>query len=351
MIVIVTLDITLGGGIERVVTNKSNSLVSKGNHVKVISFFKSNNSIKYDLDPRISVIYLSNFKFTKNYKIYLMLLFFKLLNNIHSSDIIVSMYPIISIPLAITKYRNKVIASEHSEFFSQGKIIRFFRKHTYNRLLCVVTLTKQGKEEFSKINIFAHRIPNFSFFNRVKKKDFKKLIKILFIGRFEDVKNPLLFVDIANWFEKKSLLKIKFEMYGEGSLKESIEKLIKKRKNIKLYPFSNNIENILEKSHGLILTSKTEAFPMVAIESITKDVIVYGLSSQVGTKEIIGTQNQRIVNPHEINNLCLQIEKDFKTKKNYLTALSENSINIKQYDKVTVINQWENIINSLVKSN
>ena len=261
------------------------------------------------------------------------------------------MYPIISIPLAITKYRNKVIASEHSEFFSQGKIIRFFRKHTYNRLLCVVTLTKQGKEEFSKINIFAHRIPNFSFFNRVKKKDFKKLIKILFIGRFEDVKNPLLFVDIANWFEKKSLLKIKFEMYGEGSLKESIEKLIKKRKNIKLYPFSNNIENILEKSHGLILTSKTEAFPMVAIESITKDVIVYGLSSQVGTKEIIGTQNQRIVNPHEINNLCLQIEKDFKTKKNYLTALSENSINIKQYDKVTVINQWENIINSLVKSN
>ena len=63
------------------------------------------------------------------------------------------MYPVISIPLAITKYRNRIIASEHSEFFSQGKIIRFFRKHTYNRLHSVVTLTKQGKEEFSNIKL------------------------------------------------------------------------------------------------------------------------------------------------------------------------------------------------------
>ena len=310
MIVIVTLDITLGGGIERVVTNKSNSLVSIGNHVKVISFFKSNNTIKYNLDKRVNIKYLSNLKFSKNYKFFLVLLFYKLIREIHLTDKIVSMYPVISIPLAITKYRNRIIASEHSEFFSQGKIIRFFRKHTYNRLHSVVTLTKQGKEEFSKINIFAYRIPNFSFFNRVKKKDFKKLIKILFIGRFEDVKNPLLFVDIANWFEKKSSSKIKFEMYGDGPLRGQIKKLIKKRKNIKLFSFTNDIENILEKSHGLILTSKTEAFPMVAIESITKDVIVYGLSSQIGTKEIIGTKNPRIVNFNDINNLCLQIEKD-----------------------------------------
>lgn len=347
MIVIVTLDITLGGGIERVVTNKSNSLVSRGNHVKVISFFKSNNTIKYNLDKRVNVKYLSNLKFSKNYKFFLVLLFHKLIREIHLTDTIVSMYPVISIPLAITKYRNRIIASEHSEFFSQGKIIRFFRKHTYNRLHSVVTLTNQGKEEFSKIGIFANRIPNFSFFNRVRKRDFKKWIKILFIGRFEDVKNPLLFTDIANWFEKNSLSKIKFEMYGDGPLKGQIEKLIKKRKNIKLFSFSNDIENILEKSHGLILTSKTEAFPMVAIESITKDVIVYGLSSQVGTKEIIGTQNPRIVNFNDINNLCLQIEKDFKTKNNYLKALNENSINVELYKQSTVIKQWENLFKNL----
>ena len=210
MIVIVTLDITLGGGIERVVTNKSNSLVSIGNHVKVISFFKSNNTIKYNLDKRVNIKYLSNLKFSKNYKFFLVLLFYKLIREIHLTDKIVSMYPVISIPLSITKYRNRIIASEHSEFFSQGKIIRFFRKHTYNRLHSVVTLTKQGKEEFSNINIHAKRIPNFTPFKKFNKKIIEQCIKILFVGRLHEVKNPFLFIEIANWFEKNSSLKIKF---------------------------------------------------------------------------------------------------------------------------------------------
>ena len=53
-----TMDMTLDGGVERVVSNMANSFSKRGYRVDIISLFKANESIKYHLDEKIKVKFL-----------------------------------------------------------------------------------------------------------------------------------------------------------------------------------------------------------------------------------------------------------------------------------------------------
>jgi len=343
----VTIDVSLGGGIERVIANQSNYLISKGYKIRIISLFQTNKNLKYPLNPEVKITFLSVTKFNSNYKIHLAYLFPRLYANLKMNHIIISMYPVISIFLATTKFNSKLIASEHSEFFSQGKLLRYLRNLTYRQIKRVVTLTDSGKRNFNKKNIQAQRIPNCTNFKSAIKTTLSKPVEIVFIGRFEAVKNPKLFIQIARWFENESLLNIQFKMYGEGNLRESLIEETSDLTNIQIFPFSDNIEKILENSNGLILTSITEAFPMVAIEAISKQVVIYGLDTQIGTIEILGAKSPRISSPERIKDLCFQIEKDFKTMDNYKKAIEETLINSSNYEESNVMNSWEQLFKEL----
>lgn len=344
MISLITIDITLGGGIERVVINKANSFYLKGYKVSIFSFFKTNKTPRYHLNPDIEIKYLSNLKFKNIYHLRFSFLLLKLFLIIPKSSNLISFYPIISIPLALSKYRKSTIASEHSEYYSQSRIIQILRIKTYNRLKAVVTLTTAGRIEFNKNGVRAIQIPNFSNFKNSAVKKLSFPIYVVFIGRLEEVKNPLAFISIAEWFAINSALEIKFKMYGDGALKNGVERRIRKMSNIEYCGFSSDIETILERSHGLILTSKTEAFPMVAIESVIKNTLVYGFTSQIGTSEILGKGSPRIFNEKNIEGLCIQIINDFHSQESYLSAQEQNSINAKLYSEEVVFNSWIKLI-------
>jgi len=55
---IVTVDITLVGGIERVTSILANNL-SKRYKVRIISIYKSNDTVFYDIDNFVEIIYLT----------------------------------------------------------------------------------------------------------------------------------------------------------------------------------------------------------------------------------------------------------------------------------------------------
>ncbi|MFL4357994.1 glycosyltransferase [Streptococcus uberis] len=115
-----------------------------------------------------------------------------------------------------------------------------------------------------------------------KEKLFKKLeldsniyeFDGIFLGRLNDIKDPLRALDII----RRVTLEIpsyKFVVVGEGELFSKCELFIKKHNlssNISLYGFKENPLKILKNSKVLLMTSKYEGTPMVALEAISLSI-------------------------------------------------------------------------------
>lgn len=106
----------------------------------------------------------------------------------------------------------------------------------------------------------------------------EKRYDIAFIGRFEEVKDPLRFIRIISQVVKKHP-QVKVVMMGEGSLQGQLEALIREEKlthNIDIQAFLLNPFPILKNTKMLMMTSKSEGLPMVVIEALAlgKPVLV-----------------------------------------------------------------------------
>lgn len=348
------LDITLKGGIERVTANLCNELVMQ-NSIQIISFFKTNETSSYDLNENVKVRYLSNYKF--NYRTYKILLFFIFIRKYKfwkslKSNSNISLYPIISVILiGLFRFRgNELIASEHSEFYSQGELIRFLRGLTYRNISHVVTLTNSGVQNFNKINIPALAIPNsvteFQNTSQWKNEKPRNNINCLFVGRLENVKQPTHFISLAREF-KNDNLPIEFLMVGDGPLCVNLTKEIDAYglRNLHLLGNISSIWELYEKCHFLIITSSTEAFPMAVIEAMSFGCIVIGYLCQVGTMEIIEDGvSGFVVKEHDISAIK-KIIMDLKSDPKKLENISENAIlRAKRFHSTTILHEWKKIL-------
>ncbi|KQL33382.1 glycosyltransferase [Psychrobacillus sp. FJAT-21963] len=131
---------------------------------------------------------------------------------------------------------------------------------------------------FNKKSIILKNIVDTKLIEKQASKPTNKSYDIAFIGRFEDVKNPLGFIDVISQTVVE-LPNMKVVMMGEGSMEKECRELIREKglgKNIELIGFMNNPYPILKNSKVLVMTSKSEGLPMVAIEALSlgKPIIV-----------------------------------------------------------------------------
>lgn len=108
----------------------------------------------------------------------------------------------------------------------------------------------------------------------IKDKDFD----LAFLGRYEDIKNPLRFIDIC---EKviEIIPTLRVVMIGGGSLDKVCQKTILEKDlqtNIEIRGFQMNPYPTLLSSKIFVMTSKSEGLPMVLMEALalSKPVIV-----------------------------------------------------------------------------
>ncbi|MFE6169861.1 glycosyltransferase [Viridibacillus arvi] len=127
---------------------------------------------------------------------------------------------------------------------------------------------------------------------------------VAFVGRLEDVKDPLRFIKIIYQLVKE-MPTISIVMMGEGSLEGQCKNLIKElalEKNIDLIGFMNNPYPVLQNSKILVMTSKSEGLPMVAIEALSmgKPIIVPNLEEMKSIVNsncgVICKDNQEFIN-------------------------------------------------------
>lgn len=134
-----------------------------------------------------------------------------------------------------------------------------FSKNSNKWYLKPVTVIANGVD-FEKFHILKER-------TYIKNKD---IFVFLFLGRIEEQKNPLYLIDIVSNLIKYGKNNFEIHIAGDGNMRTELEQLISENeysKYIKILGFQNNVKNVMEQSHCLILPSLWEGLPVSLIEA------------------------------------------------------------------------------------
>ncbi len=102
-------------------------------------------------------------------------------------------------------------------------------------------------------------------------------LSVGWLGRLSPEKDPLKYVVISKISNPK---KFKFSMAGEGPLQEKVLAELKQLKNVEYLGFVESSQTYLQKLDVLVLTSKIEGIPLVAMEAL--QLGVYVIAPNVG---------------------------------------------------------------------
>lgn len=115
----------------------------------------------------------------------------------------------------------------------------------------------------------------------------KENIKIGFVGRLSQLKNPIRFVEMAS-IVKNNIAQTQFVMIGDGEMKSEVEECITKNKLdgvVTLKGFVSNPGLEMRKLDALVISSNSEGTPLVLLESMSYGVPV--VSTRVGAIPLV----------------------------------------------------------------
>lgn len=300
-ITLLVLDITLRGGIERVVSNLCQMFEMRGYSIRVISLHKSYDSPLYNFPDSIRIEYSTMipfrgmfYKFSSIYAILKVILF----SNLRRSDeIIISTHPLTTILISFfnKKLLSRVIASEHSTYMSHGKFVRALRRQAYKHVKGITTQTIDGVQHFKRDGLKAVKIANSVTETldgcqwKLPEFDSNKVFTCLSLARFETVKQLHHLIEVAHDI-RGSGRKIKINIVGSGPLGTFLKNLIIKSsldEIIELHPPTNTIGKFYSEADAYLITSASEAFPMTMLEALSYSIPVVSYDQLVGPKEVI----------------------------------------------------------------
>jgi glycosyltransferase involved in cell wall biosynthesis len=122
----------------------------------------------------------------------------------------------------------------------------------------------------------------------VKKIELKKITKVnrstkhlVWIGRFTDIKNPILAVEIMDSLSKLSGPAVSLTMVGDGEHLASVQSLAEaKQLSIEFSGWQTDVYPYLQNADALLLTSKNEGLPIVMLEAASMGIPTF--STNVG---------------------------------------------------------------------
>jgi len=180
----------------------------------------------------------------------------------------------------------------------------------------------------------------------LKNIDYKYIIGV---GRLTESKQ---FDVLISCYSVSNLVKenIKLIILGDGLEKDKLKLLISElelENYVELLPFNKNPYNLIYNAKYLVLSSKTEGFPMTLIESLALNVPVISFDCNSGPREIIEHEINGILVENKnkkhlteaLNKLCLNesFYKNIKENKMYLP---------KKFSEGYVVQEWINLLES-----
>lgn len=351
------------GGTEKATVNLANTLAEDSNYeVFILSIYKHSweSPIKYNLNPKIKVIYLMEKVVYLKYNIILYRLFEILLKSVVNRslklikpDIVI--YTSIKF-MSFQKTTYKKLLHIHTSFkaYKKGKFSYHKLKKNIKKIDGVILLSKTCLEEFEKEfkqqnGIFIPNITNVE----IKKRTNQKNNKIIFLGRLDNEIKQIdhLISVFSNIVTKQKLYNWQLHIYGSGNDESMLRKIVTDKnlnEYIKFKGVASDLDSIFTKYDIMCLTSAYEGLPMSLIEAGCSGLALISYDSSPGIKDIIKDgQNGYIV--------TLNDQKEFESKLYKLMIddeerrnMGEASLQIMKnnFHKTIIKKKWDYLLNS-----
>jgi len=195
--------------------------------------------------------------------------------------------------------------------------------------------------------------PNEFEIANIGKSDEKKIYDLIYIGNFVDVKDLPLWVDTIE-LVKKEIPNIKCVMVGDGERFNDIKGRIYSKgleKNIELAGRKDNVNEYIEKSKLLLMTSKSEGLPMVVVECMALGTPV--VVPDVGDINdlVINRKNGIIVNTRNPEDFAKEILNLLNNKRMYEELSRECILSIQEMEKSSshseIVKLWNNMLSKI----
>ena len=258
--------------------------------------------------------------------------------------------PKATIAAVLTNKKQNIISHIHSNHRYMRKItLKSLIYHFYieKHITGIIWVSNSAKDEYIFAKNIPKTLPSYVIQNVVNGNQLKSIAKtdknnynfdIIFLGRLEDVKDPLRFVKLIEKIKQHQ--EIKVAMVGDGSLRSQVEEEIDKlslNKNIVLFGNQVNPYKILLNSKILVITSKYEGMPMNALEAIACNIPVVstpvdGLLDIIDRKYLCKTDQDfaeiilKILNREEVRkhykNKLFALDKKLNNTVNFSNSIS-----------------------------
>jgi glycosyltransferase involved in cell wall biosynthesis len=363
------------GGIERVISIKSNYLVNKGYEVHIVVIYPSAKKTFFNFNSRIQFHYLNldfekerglkkHLNFKKNKKIFL-----QTIGNLFQNmkpDIVISTFCKYSKYIYELNDGSKKIIERHfakykrAQYYSKldnyylGRIITYlYRKKDYD--ICknfdrFIVLTNEDKESWGK-NITNLEVIENPLTLIPNHRALLKNKRVISLGRLNQQKQFDHLIEIWNMIAQK-YPDWKLSIYGNGEkekvLKEMIERL-HLSSSVEIHPATSDISSVLLENSIYVMTSKYEGFPLTLIESMVHGVPPISYMCKCGPKEIIHNEVDGLLVPFNNKNIFAQklsylIENE-NVRKRMGKAASENVL---CYSQNVIMQKWIDLFQRLV---
>lgn len=336
------------GGAERVICNLANQMVKDGIEVHIICYAILP-TFYFQLDDRIKIIQLDK-KITKRKsfifrKIAGIINFIKLILNLKWADKVVSFYTrqnCYSI-IACKILKKSIICAERDHFFlNDGKLNHKLRLKLYPKASGFIHQTIMAQQWLRKKE--GVKCKDIVIPNPLWIKEFPERSpisgNIIAVGRLDEQKNYEGIISAFEIVHKKNS-KAKLSIYGEGPLKEKIQKLIidkKLEKVVFLKGISKDIVTIYKNADIFVMFSHGEGYPNALMEALAIGVPSISSDCPVGGPRDMITDgiNGYLVPCSNIEFLAKRIL-ELLENEDLKNMFAKNAINIRETNNFDVI--------------
>lgn len=351
------------GGIEICVVNTANALAKRGYHVVLLSVLNSN-EIAERILPDIEVVYLTSmhrggksliYKFCRRINSY-----WSLRRKIKSLKNSILVSTRLEYNIMLSKYAsddNLRIAQMHHDYVGIKNFSKDIRK-SYHHIDYFFLLTEDVcKEVESMMKGYNRHTVCVTVPNLYPEADLPTCFAsnrknvALAVGRLSPEKGFLRLLDI--WHEVMNAGK-PYMLYivGDGEEKEILASRIKElrlEQSVRLLGALPNqkVRKLMQESKVYCMTSYTEGFPLVLLESINNGLPQVAFDVRVGPRNlIVDGMSGYLVKDGDIREYSTKVLELFENAEKWKSMSTASRKQADRFSEENVVNKWLKIINS-----
>lgn len=336
------------GGAERVISILANEYADQGWDVDILMLLA--NRVEYDLRPEINIISLvgSSENYAKNALSWITKIR-KYVRTIKPDRVVSFVGRVNAVVLTATiGMKVPIIVSERNDpkHDGRGKAMLWYCNKIYHRAKAIVFQNKYEQSCFDKSLVDKGVVvPNPVQVSTTKKCDGQEFV-VATAGRLNHQKNHFMLID-AMWLVHKEHPHVKCRIYGEGDLREALERYINDKglaKTVCLEGNHTDIHERLAECSLFVLTSEFEGLSNALIEAMMIGLPCIS-TDYPGADELISDgKNGRIVKRGDSSALAQRIIGLLEDQSAASILAYQGALDAERYKTEHVLQLWTQVI-------